>query len=613
MLSANLKFGPMLIENFGSFSGKHVFNWDRGPSLWYIAGSNKVEPELGANGAGKTTLLVALFWCLFGRTLRNVRPGERIEPWHYTGTTSVRLGLINNGQKHDLYRSRKPNKLLLDDRVVTDEELRSLLPDPDVMLYSFLLGQTNTLFLDLKPEPQSQLFTNLLELDTWLVAAERAGKAATDAGREVEKADLEISTLNGRIVELNEGLSAAQNKEREYESETNQKLFEFDAAITALKKQVAETGKALKKLPEYANNLTHPALEAELADAAKNLRAWRDVKVSADAKLSVERASLRKSDSSAATASKGSCPTCGQSLGKKDHERLHVQFIDQSAETAKTIEILVARHREAVEQELEWGSIHRETETKLNALREKDRAQQSTRRDLERQATRLAAELTAKQTERQKLYESENPHTSMLSLIHKRLSGFEEDLKNMTTEKAEVERLRDTAKLWQDGFRTIRLSIIEDTLTEVALAANRHAERLGLSGWQIEFATERETKKGTTSLGFTTLLYPPDVDRPIPWDSYSGGESQRLQLSSSFGLGEVLLARAGIAPNIEVYDEPTRGLSPDGISDLLECLADRARETGRTIWLIDHHSIDRGAFDGTVLVEKTDEGSRLIQ
>lgn len=611
MPETNLKFGPMLIENFGPYIGKHVFNWDAGPALYYIAGRNLREPALGGNGAGKTTLLVALFWALYGQTLRNTRPGERVEPWRGKGTTSVRIGFIRNGQKHDLFRSRKPSKLTLDDREVADAEVRRFLPTPDVMLYSFLIAKTNTLFLDLKPEPQSQLFTDLLELDLWIGAAERAGVAAREAGREVEKADLEIASLEGRIGELRDGLKQLEVREHEYEEETNRQLEALDAEIAELRQQAKAADTAVAKLkPETNQELA--GLEQLEAEANKAVRAWERklYEIRADLKTATRENQDYSAQLGQMRTSK-KCPTCGTEL--TDYDSLRKKLEEDAREKINRLNGLRTEEADAAYELEGWSEELKSHQNKLAVVRHQDDARRREHADAERRATTTAAALAGRVHDRRQLYESENPHTVNIRLVAKRLSTLTDEMSELVDLKVNTEAIRDTAKLWQDAFRTIRLSIIEDTLAEVSMAANKHAERLGLSGWYLEFATEKETKKGTTALGFTTFLYPPDMDRPIPWDSYSGGESQRLQLAVSFGLGEVLLARAGISPNVEILDEPTDGLSAEGIKDLLDCLAERSQETGRTIWIIDHNSLDRGSFDGTILVEKTEDGSRIIK
>jgi DNA repair exonuclease SbcCD ATPase subunit len=184
------------------------------------------------------------------------------------------------------------------------------------------------------------------------------------------------------------------------------------------------------------------------------------------------------------------------------------------------------------------------------------------------------------------------------------LRGKEDDIR---AKLDEATKYATECKFWNGAFKEIRMGVIDDTLAELEMTVSRHAGMLGLSDWGIRFETERETKRGV-SYGFQVYLYPPDMDEPVKWESYSGGESQRWQLAVAPGLSEVLLARAGVSPNIEIYDEPTRGMSAEGIEDLLEHLRTRALEFGRVLYLCDHHSLHRGAFDGILEVVKEKTG-----
>jgi ABC-type transport system involved in cytochrome bd biosynthesis fused ATPase/permease subunit len=86
----------------------------------------------------------------------------------------------------------------------------------------------------------------------------------------------------------------------------------------------------------------------------------------------------------------------------------------------------------------------------------------------------------------------------------------------------------------------------------------------------------------------------------------NGGSWQPL-----LALVKYYLARSGIDTDFEIFDEPTTHLSSEGIDDLLECLRDRALTQKRRIYLIDHHVLDRGAFDGVFTVIKSKEGIQL--
>jgi ABC-type transport system involved in cytochrome bd biosynthesis fused ATPase/permease subunit len=74
-----------------------------------------------------------------------------------------------------------------------------------------------------------------------------------------------------------------------------------------------------------------------------------------------------------------------------------------------------------------------------------------------------------------------------------------------------------------------------------------------------------------------------------------------------------LLARAGLSTNIEWLDEPTKHLSDEGVEDLLELLKERAVETGRSIYFVDHHLLDKGLFNSTIFIEKNENCSRIIE
>lgn len=62
---------------------------------------------------------------------------------------------------------------------------------------------------------------------------------------------------------------------------------------------------------------------------------------------------------------------------------------------------------------------------------------------------------------------------------------------------------------------------------------------------------------------------------------------------------------------LEVWDEPTKHLSPQGVRDLLECLQQRAHSRQLPIWIIDHTSYAYGGFAQSVTIVKDHNGSRI--
>jgi DNA repair exonuclease SbcCD ATPase subunit len=136
---------------------------------------------------------------------------------------------------------------------------------------------------------------------------------------------------------------------------------------------------------------------------------------------------------------------------------------------------------------------------------------------------------------------------------------------------------------------------------------------LGLIEWELGFQVDRETAKGTLQRGFNVAVLSPHNTKAVPWEAWSGGEGQRLRLAANMGLADLIRSRTGTTLNLEVWDEPTQGLSPRGVADLLESLAQRARNEGRQIWIVDHRSYDFGGFAGTATIVKSQSGSRIRQ
>lgn len=523
-----MKLLCVVVKNYRSFIGEFTFHFDRAPGLYYVTGDNKERPEIGANGVGKSTLLIdAVYWCLTGETIRSRKPGSAVEPWSGERPTEVTVIFENSGARHVVKRTRHPNSLTVDGDVVIQARVSEVVGVPyELLRRTILLAQFGRLFLDMKAEEQSDMFTEVLNLDLWLRAAKSAASLASEAFKDAETYRTTADTLRGRLAEVRENLAQAQEAH-----------------------PTAAPAKPDGRRPE-----------GRLSDIQARLRkAEREEAVQA---ANVKRLKERKADYAPQTKV---CPECGQKVSTKHVSEKRGELDNQSARA----EALAVK-----------------AQTSIDALQEQVAALQAwVAYDDALAEYEEAAGAVAALTERIKTLQDQHQEA-----VDKRLEAMLE---------------HDGADYWAKAFREIRLSIIESVLGELQMSCAKHVEALGLSGWEIRFATERETASGTISTRFIALIYPPHVTDPIPWESYSGGESQRLQLAATFALGEVLLARAGMEPNVEVLDEPTQHLSQEGIDSLLECLADRAQDLKRAIYLIDHRSLDRGSFKGVIKISDT--------
>lgn len=606
---SSLKFQRLVIHNFKSFSGKHVFELDRPAGLYYITGNNLINPELGANGCGKTGLWDALTWCLTGKTGRDTRPANAVVPWDLKrGTTKVELEFYRARKKHTLSRSRNPNELILNGGTTTQQEVDSTIGMSEEMFRrTIVLGQFGSLFLDLRPEEQTRMFNEALNLDLWLKASSIASQKQKGLHGQFTGTRVELSKLDGRQTELqnqlereiraSESFSSNQNEQRNIlkkklaARENKLRSFLTDNPVPTVQAQ-APTAKG-KDTASTTRQQAVASLETASARLGREIREIEIEVRSLTSKINSNQEELLQYRN--AINGNRACPACGQTAP--------LSHLKEKAKDCRT---------RISEQETAKGKLDKHRKAREDALDEVDSIIKEQRKLITEQSS-LENEVELATRELSRFSKQDNPHASSIQDINKSLS-------KLAVDKEELKKLQDTlsyqagvCEYWVGAFKEIRLSLIDSALLELEMAVTRHTEALGLTGWLVKFATERVKASGDVSTTFTVLLHPPDRDEPIKFESYSGGESQRLQLAVAFGLSEVILARAGVNPSIEVLDEPTRGLSPEGVNDLLEHLAQRAEDLDRAIFCTEHHSLERGLFTSMITIEKTSDGSRILE
>ncbi len=611
----NLLFKRIELNNFGSFSGSHSFQLQRQSGLYFITGDNRAEPSLTSNGTGKSTLFNALFWALTGKTLRIQRPGASIESWYSPSTVKVTLDLQVNGTDYQITRTRKPNSLTLNGQLIDQQVINDLIKlNEETLKRTLLVGQFVPLFLDLKAEQQSSLFSEALNLDLWLTAADNASKQFKVYEAKATKLEVSKATLSGGLAQLKEQYTLETSREKTFNTDKKRRLVELREQLAA----AIEIRNAAESCFNAATAMESDAAVSSTGDASSHAaRALErentqiEAALAAELRVNLREAEVTKANLSRYQAANEVCPECNQPVNQ-DHIQQKVTELTLHYKTllkqVKQIEQDHLKTTKMLEQSrLDLTKAEADARAKQIAYIE----QQRQFSDLKRQFDSASYKVKELEKELDKAKHATNPYTESCERLAETYFNTEEKIKDLDSQLKEVNETSSIYKYWTTAYKEIRLNLIDETLQELEIAANRHIQSLGLDDWQIEFKTERENKSGTISHSFTTVIYPNGQTKPIPFESYSGGESQRLQLAVTAALSEILLSRAGISTNIEILDEPSRNLSQQGIIDLLECLKERAAELNRCIYFIDHNSLESGYFDQVITIQKDQSGSRI--
>lgn len=607
------------LENFKTFHGQHVFDFpEKQDGFFHLAGRNLLEPDLGANGVGKSTLWDALCWVLFGKSARGLK-GKHLASWGEHEWYRVRLDFEKDGEEHSLYRSYAPSTIQLNDKEVSQEGLEDFLGlNHALFLSTVLLGQFNKFFFDISPQEKLNLFTTVLGLDFWSQASEIASKKLSSFKDQVVEMEGNLRELDGKLSELREARSRIKTQFLVYNEQRETRLQELRRLLKGVEEQKVHRDKVVKfyaaklQAAKAAKEESEGVVYEAEARITKQKEEIRDQKIKLQA-LETEGETLKKRTEGLVRLSgqDASCPYCQQAIptahansiltkwnadlhgifNKRDLQRLKVKeeaekLSKLELEKAKQVRLLSGVIEGLEKRGAEFDKVSRllnETNQKRAGLLEKIQDLKGNQNPYGEELTRVRASISTQSAK----------HEALKLEIHKK--------------EVEVRSLG----FWPQGFKELRLWLTEVALQEFELEVNSSLVELGLAEWRVKFSLERETQAGTISRGFRVEIMSPLSPEGVPWESWSGGETQRLRIAGAIGLSNLIRARCGLTLPFEIWDEPTAHLSVEGIDDLLEFFYNRARRESKQVWLVEHKALSSGKFDQTFVVVKRKQGSRI--
>lgn len=599
-----LQFLSQIIEDFKAFEGQHEFRWNF-PGVTFICGDNRVNPRLAGNGSGKSSLFDALCWCLFGRTPSGLKNPD-VMPWSGSGKPRVKVAIDIDGKERWVERSISPNKLLLDEVEASQDRLEEVLGlNFELFTNTILLAQGQDLFYDVTPQNKMALFADTLQLERWDARAKAAADDANVAFSESVGIRADLLANETAATELEAQLESTKLRAEAWVTEHRIAVREAEKKIAGLQKEfdakdkqwITATLAEDSAATEYLASVR--VMKKVNDDLSEKRRARNKIEAEADAgiqQVTRELASIKTAKN---------CPTCGQPIKGKD-------VTEHKAHLTEKLEQLQAARKNAVPVDLlsSERALLKQADKLLTEAEGFETARDAaltTVRRLEREKATLEAQLT--EAKRVAKAEATNPHTAQIASLQTRLKALKVEHVELTTELTEATRAVEKNKFWAKGFKDIKLQLIADVLDELELATNSMLEEVGLGTWEIHYDIERETKSGTVQRALSVLINSPESKGFVKWESWSGGEQQRLRLVGALALADVLLNYAGLQSNLEILDEPAVYWSSEGVQELCAFLAERARATDRSIYYVEHSAVSSVHFAQTLMVVRDKGGS----
>lgn len=607
----DIEFDSITIKDYGAIKDLQFSFADLGMGVHFVRGNNKRKPRLGSNGAGKSSIFNAWSWCLWGKTIQGLR-GPDVIPWGTKlkpdVTTKVWVGDGDTMRAKKIRRSTVSNGLWINGKVVNQEAIDRLLGITyETFLHTIILGQGKDLFFDLGSTAKMALLSETLDLDRWEVLSKRAKDKVKDLDVALGRVVIEIANANKLRADHLASIADLKQRMGDWERERANKTDDIERKVKAKTSalEIAEKNWGTHDL-EYDGAETELRAAQKAIDAVREsvgktdkpmvnaLAAYRTGKIKQQ-ELREELANLKEG---------GECPTCGQALNKA-HVKKHRRELEQQLEDADAVLESLSKETKRLEKIRETARLDEQRySADVRKFRDASNAAIDARGRAETVVERLKAEIAALKSQ-VKPDDEVNPYSELLAKARSQLKTIKEAIAEFETVLAATERKKTHTKYWVDGFKNVRLYLLQEVLDELQAVTQTLLPSVGLDGWEVLYSMERETKAGNVSTGLTVAIKA-DGEQAVKWESWSGGEGQRLRLIGAVALSEVILRRAGVRCDMMVFDEPTKHLSPEGVTETIDFLIERGRE--QQIWYIDHTAVESTRFASVVSVIKDETG-----
>ncbi len=619
-----MRLNKLDIENFKSFYGEHSVDFTKyTPGLHFVVGRNCHLHRLEGNGVGKSSLFEAVYWALYGKTLRGGVSASNVTSWGKKETiVSVTLATRQQGEfTITRRRGRGKNSLLVDRDDGTSIEVEQV--DLDKLLGitgslfgpAFIRGQFSRMFFESPPAEQLAVMTDILSLESWAALSKQCSSSAKIAEQSSNKLQGSLSTRGHNLEEEGDTLEELKKSEAEWKDKIDANIAEVKKSIKDKRRMIESKDSALKGLDEKLLDVNREVVKAKGArNKAEDTLSNSGNKVSdAERTLDSLRRQVKKIKRGIKQASElvgSDCPVCLQPVTADGVSGLEEHFAGErkkiKAKMERQKKLLDELHDENNRFATEFEAKEKEFE---NHGRQRSDIEQE-KRDVQQRLDKLVYEVKQLIGNREELTSEVNPFANMVTRSREKMKEMETNIATLEKEIAKADRKKESFKFWTGGFKDVRLFVIEQALGALQVEVNNTLSSFGLSDFSIDFACEKETKSGSVSNKFDVLVSSPHAGEPVPWTSWSGGEYQRLRLACELGISNLILESRGLSSSWEVWDEPTAHLSRSGVQDLMSHLQQRARDLKRSIFVIDHIAVDFG-FDSVTEIVKDDAYSRI--
>lgn len=161
------------------------------------------------------------------------------------------------------------------------------------------------------------------------------------------------------------------------------------------------------------------------------------------------------------------------------------------------------------------------------------------------------------------------------------------------------------------GKNGIQALMIENVLPQLEAETNQTLGRLSANQLHVQFVTQRASRKASATKLIDTLdILISDMQGTRPYETYSGGETFRVNFAIRLALARLLAQRSGMALQMLIIDEGFGTQDEAGCDRLIGAINAIAADFA-CILTVTHIPHLKEAFQTRIEINKTEQGSQI--
>jgi DNA repair exonuclease SbcCD ATPase subunit len=595
----NIVFNKITIQNFLSVGDEPVaVDFKKG--LHIITGLNR-DKEDRRNGVGKSTVADAIYFAIFGTTLRELKKEHIVNNINRENCKVVLDFSIERYNKKDNYqiiRMLEPSKCYIfkndedktrDSIINTNEYILSKINcSPEIFQNCVIMTVNNTTpFMAKKKVEKRKFIEGIFNLEVF-------SNMLSVVREEYNTVKKNFDVESTKFTEIEKSLILFKKAKETYQQEREAKQKKYTDRKVNNAKELEDLNSKVTSFEELDISKTEndiKLLTNKTEKIDKQIKEFRENITTAKTQVEIKEKELKRIGTD-----KETCPTCLRPI--KDHDRDHIK--DEKIKIKKEIDKLNLFVEENHTKEEESAALENKVYAAIESLKNKINDYKFKLKDLDNIKKRIE-QLNVWQAELEidlnDLKNAHNEHDINISDAEKRLKEVSDSIENIKIHLNTLEAVKFVIS--EEGVKSYIVKKILQLFNSKLAYYLKKMDSNCICIFNEYFEEEIIDEKG----------------KPCSYFNFSGAERKNIDLACLFAFMDIRRLQGDIAFNFSIYDELLdSSLDERGVELVLGILKERIEKYNECIMVISHRKESIKCATGDIIfLEKKNGFTKRVE